>query len=119
MLDIRWMRENRAALAEAMQKLNDPNAPWEEALRLDEERRELLTKVEVLRAERNSGSKQIGLLFREKKTEEANALKQRMSDVGDEIAAIDAKLNEIEPAFEDAMLQIPQPARARCASGIG
>ena len=41
MLDIRWMRENRAALAEAMQKLNDPDAPWAIALELDERRRQL------------------------------------------------------------------------------
>ena len=32
MLDIRWMRENREALAEAMLKLNDMEAPWELAL---------------------------------------------------------------------------------------
>ena len=69
MLDIRWMRENREALADAMRKLNDPTAPWEKALTLDEERRELLTKVELLRAERNSGSKQVGLLMRDKKND--------------------------------------------------
>ena len=28
MLDIRWMRENRTALAEAMRKLNDAGTPW-------------------------------------------------------------------------------------------
>ena len=33
--------------------------------------------VEALRAERNAGSKDIGLLFRAKKTDEANALKAR------------------------------------------
>ena len=92
MLDIRWMRENREALAEAMQKLHDFDAPWEKALALDEERRELLTKVEALRAERNTGSKQIGLLFREKKVDEANAMKARMSAIGDEIDAIDVHL---------------------------
>jgi len=109
MLDIRWMRENRAALAEAMRKLNDTDAPWEQALRLDEERRELLTKVEVLRAERNSGSKQVGLLMREKKVEEANALKARMSQIGDEIGAIDVRLAQVETEFRDAMLRIPNP----------
>jgi len=109
MLDIRWMRENRAALAEAMQKLNAMDAPWEKALALDEERRELLTKVEALRAERNSGSKQVGALMREKKTEEANALKGRMSAIGDEIAAIETRLNVVEVEFRDAMLRIPNP----------
>ncbi|MEZ4718267.1 MAG: hypothetical protein R2851_19575 [Caldilineaceae bacterium] len=75
MLDIRWMREHRAELAEAMQKLNATDAPWEKALDLDERRRELLARVEALRAERNAGSKDIGVLYREKKVDEANALK--------------------------------------------
>ena len=57
MLDIRWMRENRQALAEAMVKLNDQEAPWELALTLDERRRELLQRGEKLREERNSGLK--------------------------------------------------------------
>lgn len=109
MLDIRWMRENRDALAEAMRKLNDTEAPWEQALALDEERRELLTKVEALRAERNSGSKQVGALMREKKAEEANALKARMSAIGEEIATIEARLTVVEDEFRDAMLRIPNP----------
>ncbi len=107
MLDIRWMRENREALAEAMRKLNAEDAPWERALALDEQRREILTQVEALRAERNTGSKRMGELFREKKTDEANALKQRMSTVGDEIAALDEQLRVVEADFEDAMLRIP------------
>jgi seryl-tRNA synthetase len=109
MLDIRWMRENREALAEAMRKLNDTEAPWEKALALDEERRALLTKVEVLRADRNSGSKVIGTLMRDKKVDEANALKAHMGALGDEIAAIDVRLNEVEAEFRYAMLRIPNP----------
>ncbi|MFN2202398.1 MAG: serine--tRNA ligase [Caldilineaceae bacterium] len=109
MLDIRWMRENREVLADAMAKLNDTEAPWQEALALDERRRALLTKVEALRAERNAGSKEIGLLFRDKKLEEANTLKARMAAIGDEIDAIDAELREVEAAFEGAMLRIPNP----------
>ena len=50
MLDIRWMRDNPQALAEAMAKLNAADAPWQRALELDEQRRELLTEVEALRA---------------------------------------------------------------------
>lgn len=109
MLDIRWMRENCEELAKAMEILNDQDAPWEKALALDEERRDLLQEVEMLRAERNSGSKQIGLLFREKKVDEANALKERMSKIGDEIATIDEKLRVVEADFTEAMLRIPNP----------
>lgn len=107
MLDIKWMRENREALAEAMRKLNDQDAPWEKALALDERRREILTQVEALRAERNSGSKEVGALMREKKTAEANALKERMSAIGAEIAGLDEELRVVDADFEAAMLRIP------------
>jgi seryl-tRNA synthetase len=103
------MRENRAALAEAMRRLNAQDAPWERALELDEERRVLLTQVEALRAERNAGSKRVGELFREKKTDEADALKSRMSEIGAEIDALDGRLRQVEAEFEDAMLRIPNP----------
>jgi seryl-tRNA synthetase len=109
MLDIKWMREHRTELAEAMHKLNDNEAPWEKALALDEERRNLLARVEALRAERNAGSKQVGGLMREKKMIEANALKERMSTIGEEINTLDVKLREVETEFEQAMLRIPNP----------
>ena len=117
MLDIRWMRENRQALAEAMAKLNDAEAPWELALELDERRRELLQRAEKLREMRNVGSKQIGALFREKKNEEANALKKRMGLIGIEISQIDETLRGVESDFHDAMMRIPNPpdpGRADC-----
>ncbi|MFZ1752385.1 MAG: serine--tRNA ligase [Caldilineaceae bacterium] len=107
MLDIKWMRENREALAEAMRKLNDTTAPWEQALALDERRREILTRVEALRAERNSGSKNIGTLMREKKKAEADALKEQMGKIGEEIEALDGELRTVDADFEAAMLRIP------------
>lgn len=109
MLDIKWMRENRAALADAMEKLSATDAPWARALELDEQRRLLLTQVEALRAERNSGSKNVGTLMREKKVEEANTLKARMTQIGDEITTLDKQLSEIDAEFDDAMLRIPNP----------
>jgi seryl-tRNA synthetase len=109
MLDIRWMREHRDELADAMQKLNAADAPWQLALEKDEERRVLLTQVELLRSERNSGSKRVGELFREKKVDEANALKERLSQVGDEIARLDEQLNAVEAEYEWAMQRIPNP----------
>jgi seryl-tRNA synthetase len=107
MLDIKWMREHRAELAEAMEKLNMSDAPWEEALTLDERRRQLLTQVETLRAERNTGSKQIGELFRHKKSAEANDLKTRMGQIGNEIDNLDQELRQVEADFQAAMLRIP------------
>ena len=107
MLDIRWMRDNREALAEAMRKLNVEDAPWEQALELDQRRRQILTRVEALRAEINSISRNIGTLFREKRTEEANALKAQTAEVGAEIDRLNGELREVDAALQDAMLRIP------------
>ena len=107
MLDIKFMRENRELVFAAMAALGATDAPVAEALALDERRRAILTRVEALRAERNVGSKQIGGLMREGKRAEAQALQARMSQIGDEIKVLDEELVQVEAAFTEAMLRIP------------
>ena len=107
MLDIRYMREHRDGVLAAMTVLAATDAPVAEALALDERRRQILTEVETLRAGRNAGSKQIGQLMREGKRAEGQALQGRMSQIGDQIKALDEELARVETAFQDAMLRIP------------
>jgi seryl-tRNA synthetase len=107
MLDIKFMRENRDQVFAAMAALGATDAPVAEALALDERRRAILTRVEALRAERNAGSKQIGGLLRAGKGAEAQTLQERMSQIGEEIKALDEELVQVEAAFTDAMLRIP------------
>jgi hypothetical protein len=59
MLDINLLREKPEFVKAAMRDLN-VEAPIDEILALDAHRRELLTEVEALRAERNAVSKEIG-----------------------------------------------------------
>jgi seryl-tRNA synthetase len=101
------MRENREAVLAAMSLLGAEDAPVAEALALDERRRVILTQVEALRAERNAGSKQIGQLMQQGRRAEAEALKQRMGQIAEEIKALDEELARVEAAFTDAMLRIP------------
>jgi seryl-tRNA synthetase len=83
------------------------DAPVARALELDERRRIILTQVETLRADRNTGSKQIGQLMREGKRSEGQALQARMGLIGDEIKALDEELMQVEAGLTDAMLRIP------------
>ncbi len=107
MLDIRVMRENPQRVLAAMAAVGAADAPVLEALAFDERRRAILTQVETLRADRNSGSKQIGQLMREGKRAEGQALQARMGQIGDEIKGLDEELARVETAFHDAMLNIP------------
>lgn len=107
MLDIKFMRENAELVLAAMEKLGATDAPVLEALTLDMRRREIITRVEVLRAERNAGSKQIGQLMREGRKAEGQHLQARMTQIGDEIKGLDDELALVERNFNDAMLNIP------------
>lgn len=107
MLDIVWMRENRDALAHGLYLLGAGEAPWQEALDLDAQRRSFLVQVERLRQERNAGSRQVGALFKANAKEEANALRARMTAVNSEIAGLEAELHTVETRLRNAMLQIP------------
>jgi len=82
-------------------------APLDELCAVDAEWRELLVRVEELKAQRNTGSKEIGLLYRDGKREEAEAAKAEMSRIGDEIKAIEDRLNELEREVGRLELMIP------------
>ena len=107
MIDIKLLREQPDMVREAMKKLGAEDAPVEEAIRLDKRRREILVTLEALKAERNKGSKQIGQLMRAGQREEAEALKARMAELGKQIDALQAELNQVEKDLEWAMLNIP------------
>jgi len=107
MLDIKFMRENREQVLAAMVSLGAEDAPVAQALALDERRRTILTEVEALRAERNAGSKQIGQLMRAGERAEGEALKARMTQIGEQIAGLDEELGRVEVDLRDAMLRIP------------
>jgi seryl-tRNA synthetase len=107
MLDIKFMRENREAVLAAMEALVATDAPVSQALELDERRRAILTRVEALRAERNTGSKQVGQLMREGKRAEGQAMQARLGQIGDEIKALDEELAQVDTALNDTMLRIP------------
>ncbi|MCP4168968.1 MAG: serine--tRNA ligase [Chloroflexi bacterium] len=107
MLDIRLLRDEPDLVRQAMIDLNAEDAPIEDAISLDKRRRQILVEVEALKAERNTGSKQIGLLMREGKREEADNQKIRMGEFGKQIAALESELRQVESDLEWAMLNIP------------
>ena len=110
MIDIRFLRENPEAVKENIQKkFQEQKLPLvDEVIALDEESRKTQAEADQLRSDRNKISKSIGALMGQGKKEEAEAAKQ-------EVAAINARLSELEPReaeiaarIRDIMLTIPQ-----------
>ena len=81
MIDIAILRADPDRVRENLKKKFQENKlPLvDEALALDEKRRALQTEGDALRAARNALSKQIGMLMREKKTEEAEKVKAQVN----------------------------------------
>ena len=106
MLDVKFVRENQEAVAEAMR---NRHAQWdgEEFARLDEQRRSAIVREESLQAERNTLSKQIGALMKEGRKDEAEAAKARVSEIKAELDQAGAQREEIDAALRDLLLHVP------------
>jgi seryl-tRNA synthetase len=102
-LDIRLIRERPDYVKAELAKVGVEAAEIDRVLGADAKRRELITAVEKLRAERAEASRTIG----RKPPEEREALIAATRGLGDEIAALEKQVAEAEAAFEAAMLELP------------
>ncbi len=103
MLDLRLIREDPDRVKVAVASLNVA-APIDEILAFDARRRELLTEVEALKAERNEGSKAVG---RTKDPSVRDALIVQMRELGDRIALLDEEAKAVDARLHDLMLLVP------------
>ncbi len=106
MLDRTLLRnETERVLAGARAK--GVQAPVEEILELDRERREILTRLEAQRAELNHASKSIGQLMGQGKVDEVEAAKADVRRLKEAMAGGEARIKEVEEALWHAELQVP------------
>ena len=107
MLDIKFVRENPDLVDKSCESRQNAHCDREKFFELDEERRSVIAEVESLQAERNAVSKQIGLLMREGKKEEAEAAKEQVAANKDRIAELDQRRGEVEEELTALVAAIP------------
>ena len=109
MIDINFLRANPDAVRENIRKkFQDKKLPLvDEVLELDAKRRELQKEGDALRAKRNTLSAQIGKLMKEKKAEEANAVKAEVVANNERVAEIEKMTEEISAKLKQDMMAIP------------
>ncbi len=109
MLDIKFVRANPDAVKENIKKkFQDEKLPLvDEVVAYDKELREAKTRVEYLRSQRNTISKQIGALMGQGKKDEAEEAKKQVAEMADEMAALDVKEQELTEKVRKIMLVIP------------
>src|SRR5512133_1194744 len=93
MLDLNFIRENPEVIKKSLADRQMDASPVEIVLSLDIDRRNLLTQVEKLKAERNVVSKEISTT---KDPSERQKKIDAMREVGDQIAGLDDTVREVD-----------------------
>ena len=110
MIDINIIRTNRKLVEENLKKkYQEEKLPiLDEIIELDKKVRELKINGDSLRQERNKTSDEIGLLFREKKVEEANTKKERVKEINTQLVDIEKEEEQESAKLKQLMMTIPQ-----------
>ncbi|MDN0042855.1 serine--tRNA ligase [Mediterraneibacter glycyrrhizinilyticus] len=109
MLDIKFLRTNPDIVKQNIKnKFQDEKLPLvDEVIELDQRNREIKQEVEALRAEKNKASKQIGAMMAQKKFDEAEALKKKVSESAGRIDELSVEEKEVEEKIKKIMMTIP------------
>ena len=118
MLDYKYVIDH---LDEVIERLNTRTGDYSylrELPKLDERRREIIIKVESLKAERNAQSKEIGKLKAQHRDEEAKAAMEKVSFDKEEIARLDVERANIDEEIHQIMLKTPNLPDASLPIGM-
>ena len=109
MIDIKLIRENKELVKENIKKKfqNEKLMLVDEIFDLDVEYRNVKLNMDEKRAEKNKLSSEIGSLMREKKIDEANSIKVKVSDMNNEIDELTKREEELSKIIKEKMMLIP------------
>ena len=109
MIDINLIRNNRDLVEENLKKKFQEQkiTLLDEITELDKKVRTLKSEGDNLRQKRNSTSDEIGLLFKEKKIDEANKKKEEVKEINDKLVSLEKEENELGQALKEKMMMIP------------
>lgn len=104
MLDIKWIRENTDLLDQNM-KMRGAEAVSSHILSMDEERREIMAKLQDLQSKRNKVSKEVGIA--KSKGEDASHLFEEMKSIGPEVKRLEEEERTLQAKLKDYVATLP------------
>lgn len=108
MLTLKYITENTAEVITRLAKKNFSAAEIiAQVVELDKQRKQTQTAADQALAQSNALSKEIGLLFKQGKTDEANAAKAQTAELKDVIKDLTEKKASFEQQLNELLVQIP------------
>ncbi|WP_394747568.1 serine--tRNA ligase [Spongiimicrobium salis] len=118
MLQLQAIRDHKEAFVTALQKRNlDATSLLDEVLHLDATRRAVQTKLDQTLSESNKLSKEIGMLFKSGKAQEANAIKAQTGALKEDAKVLNEELAATAEKLQDLLYQIPNIPHPSVPSG--
>ena len=109
MLQLQYIKENRNECIERLKikHVADVEQRIDEIISLDEQRRLLQQRCDALKAEQNTLAKEIGMLFKQGKKEEAEEKKARTAQLKTEEKELTEHMNNVEQALNTILISLP------------
>jgi seryl-tRNA synthetase len=118
MLEIQRIRTEKEAVIEGLKKRNfDASVIVDDLLLVDQKWRNGKTELEKTSAELNSLSKEIGMLFKQGKQEEANKIKAKTSELKAKENELKTEVEDFDKQIIDLLYQLPNVPNAIVPAG--
>ncbi|UQB68229.1 serine--tRNA ligase [Epilithonimonas zeae] len=119
MLQVNFLRENKERVLEGLKKRNFKELDLvDAAVNADDERKRLQFELDSQLSEMNRISKEIGILMKEGKKEEAEAAKSQTSQYKESSKELQNELNEAEKTLLNILYQIPNIPYEKVVAGV-
>ena len=119
MLQVNFLKEHRDRVLEGLKKRNFKDLELvDNAISLDDERKKVQFDMDSQLAEINKISKEIGLLMKEGKKEEAENAKQKTAQYKEASKDLQQKLNDIEEKLTEILYLIPNIPHESVKAGV-
>ncbi len=120
MLTINLIREKRDFVIERLRVKNfDAAAIVDRVLLLDLQRREIQKKTDLLLAEMNRISKEIGTLMREGRKQESDKIRERTYALKEDIKSLTGEFEPLENELRNEIIKLPNLPHESVAPGTG
>ena len=109
MLDIKFLRENPDVVKENIKKKFQDNklSMVDEVIELDAQKRAAQQEADNLRASKNKIAKEIGVLMKQGKKEEAEETKKKVAEFSSRLDELEAQEKELDEKVTKIMMTIP------------
>lgn len=119
MLQVNFLRENKERVLEGLKKRSFKELDLvDAAINADDERKKLQFELDSQLSEMNKISKEIGILIKDGKKEEAEAAKSKTSQYKESSKELQSQLNDAEKDLLNILYQIPNVPYEKVVAGV-